>query len=162
MASLGDFMILFSEMAGGNGIACSVTGILDGDALYHAKVGLNERFPRISEWYFAFVDLSAVTQFDITAAHLEKIADQDRKLARFARPGLPVAIVVQGDLGFGISRMWQAASELTGWDTQVFRDRARAIAWLRHQVLTSYAIDLPQLLDEPNAEPPAVGKAAPF
>jgi hypothetical protein len=143
-------MISITEIAGGNGVSIACTGILDGDALYRARAGVAERFPRMPQWYFGFADFGAVTDFNITAADLDKIAELDRKLSQFVRPGLPVAIVVQSDLGFGISRMWQAASEPTGWSTQVFRDRARAIAWLRHEALRLYAVDLPQLLDPPD------------
>lgn len=155
-------MIAFSEIASGNGISCACSGPLDGSALCQAKIGLNERFPQISQWYFGLVDLSAVTDFNISAADIDRLAEMDRKLAQFTRPGLPVAIVVQGDLGFGISRMWQASSEPTGWETQVFRERPRAIAWLRHQVLTLYAVDLPQLLDAPDLPSASMGNAAAF
>ena len=59
-----------------------------------------------------------------------------RELAKLAErlqerwQGSRVGLLVDRDLAFGVTRMFQAYAEAAGPDFQVFREREAAIAWL--------------------------------
>ncbi len=146
-------MITVQEIANRSGLFVSCSGDLDAKDLYEAQKGLKDRFPGMGEWYFSLTDLSGVGQLKVEAADFDLLVELHRKLAQFTRPGLPVAVIARTELAYGVSRMWQIASESTGWESKVFRERAPAEAWLRHRVLSLYQYELPDLGFEP-------GKAA--
>lgn len=47
---------------------------------------------------------------------------------------LAIAIVAPSDLAFGTARLWQAYADITAQQTQVFRSRAEAEAWIHAQL----------------------------
>jgi hypothetical protein len=68
---------------------------------------------------------------DLTAAHLQGWSSIE--IRRVAGGGVNTrrALLVAGDLAFGIARMLQAETALLGQENvQVFRDRDVALAWL--------------------------------
>jgi hypothetical protein len=138
-------MVDIREIAKGSGLLIVCSGDFDLKELYEAKINLQDRFPSISSWYFAVVDLSNVAQLNVSAADFDRLVELDRRLSRFTRPGLPVAIIARGELPFGVSRMWQSSTDPTGWDSRVFRDRISAEAWLRDRVSAVFSFAMPAL-----------------
>lgn len=96
----------------------------------------------ISSWYFAVVDLSSVAKMEVTAPDFDRLIEQDRKISQLTRPGFPIAVLARTELPFGISRMWEAATDFTGWQIQVFRERVATESWLRHLVQALYGVEL--------------------
>jgi hypothetical protein len=136
-------MINFSEVANGRGLLVACEGDLDLRDMYEARKDLIDGNPAIGYWYFAIVDLSSVLRLEVTAPAFDRLIEQDRKISQVTRPGLPIAVLARTELPFGISRMWEAATDFTGWETQVFRERSAAEAWLRYRVLALYDVELP-------------------
>lgn len=136
-------MITSSEIANSNGFLLLCGGDLDVKDLCVEIRVLQQKFPALPTWYFAIADLSRVAKLNITAADFDLLVEQNRKLAQITRPGLPLAVVARNDLTYGIARMFQSALDLSGWELHVFRDRAPADAWLRHQVLSTYGVEVP-------------------
>lgn len=61
--------------------------------------------------------------------------DDLKKVADFVRQGdtasSRVAMLVEGDLSFGVSRMYEALRSTEGTAVMVFRDETKAVDWLR-------------------------------
>lgn len=89
---------------------------------------------------------AAAESADISTAELRVVAEQDKRIAALAPPGILIAIVAPHDHGFGLARMWEVFVEGTGWETMSFRSRSDAEVWLREQVKRKTGLDLP---DEP-------------
>jgi hypothetical protein len=141
-------LIFTSEIANGSGVLIDCRGDLDVKELCEEMRTLHERFPAIASWCFAILDLSVIGHLQVEAAHFDALVQQHRQLSQVTRPGLCVAVIARTDLAFGVSRMWQVASEPTGWVTSIFRERRAAEAWLRHCVLSNHALELPHLWPE--------------
>jgi hypothetical protein len=138
-------MITCREVANAKGLLISCSGDLDAKDLTVQMSSLRQSFPNLDSWYFAVTDLSNVGHLNVTAADFDLLVEQHIKVAQFTRRGLPVGVVARTELAFGISRMWQVASESTGWESQVFRDRGPAESWLRQRVLALYEFEIPPL-----------------
>lgn len=135
-------MVTLREISNGQGLLLICSGDLDLKDLYEAKIDLPERFPNIRAWYFAILDLSAITNLTVSAADLDRLVEQDRQLSAVARPGLVLAIIARGELPYGVSRLWQSFSDPTGWESEIFRERTAAENWLRHRLHALLACDL--------------------
>ncbi len=93
-------------------------------------------------------DETEVTSIEVSAEEIRVIAQQDQRLAE-AVPELVTAVVAPHDLGFGMSRMWEAITERPGWSIRTFRSRPKAEAWLREEVRRRFRMELPQDLTLP-------------
>lgn len=79
----------------------------------------------------AMSDWSAVVEVEVSAAAIRRVAEHQQHVARLLPAGFPVALVASRDSVYGLSRMWEAYAEGTGWETQLFRERQAALRWLR-------------------------------
>ena len=61
---------------------------------------------------------------------LRELAEYGKKLARLPSRN---AFVVPDDLSFGLARMHEVFREQLGYESQVFRDEQKAIAWLKSE-----------------------------
>ena len=114
-----------TELRDDKGLILSCSGVLTGDELIKMKKGLITEQNRGRRYHIA--DLTAVAKFHITTSEIQAIVEVDKRLAEIAQRGMPVAVVAEDDLGFGLARMWEAfASNATGWRTMVFRSRKDA------------------------------------
>lgn len=148
-------MITVSEIANRTGLLFACSAEVDAKDFTVEKRRLPERFSDLGSWYFCVVDLTAVTHLSANSNDMELLVEQDLKLAKLVRPRLLFAIIASADHTYGISRMWQAVSDVTHWQTTVVRDRASATAWLRQRVRADYGIDLPPLtFDAPSPSEP--------
>ena len=77
-------------------------------------------------WDFSEADLSG-----ITSAHMEQIIAVSKSKAHI-RPDGRTALVVQKDLSFGLSRMYETLADISQHPVayRVFRDKDEAVAWL--------------------------------
>jgi hypothetical protein len=71
-----------------------------------------------------------VDDISVTKEEVRRIAEQDKKAAEI-NPGMLIAIVAKTDLGFGLSRMWEAMAHESPLKTMVFRNIKEAQAWIR-------------------------------
>jgi hypothetical protein len=89
---------------------------------------------------FNLFDFNGVSGIKISSAELEDLAYHALRLSRLAPAGRVVAIHATSDFAFGLSRMWMVFIEQTGWEVELFRDRSKAIAWLRERVAARFGI----------------------
>ena len=139
-------MVTVTEIASGHGVEFSCSEQVDIRQLCDSKLDLAQRFPGLADWYFAIVDLSSVTQLDVTPDQVPELVELDNELSKHVRPALPLAIVAPESLTYDISRIWQAVSASTGWESKIFRERSAAETWLRHRVSAAYRVELPSHL----------------
>ena len=116
------------------GVLLLATGAVTGADL----LAENERFFSASMDGFAaadywYSDYSDVAFGEISAEHMHALSVV-AETAGARNPGLVVALVAQGDLAFGLARMWERLAEQTGWRVGVRRDRAEAVAWLERML----------------------------
>ncbi len=73
------------------------------------------------------IDLREVTEIAVEPRHVRRLADQESSAEnRISR----MAIVVDGPLAFGLSRMFQTLADEVSYEIEVFRDMSDALAWL--------------------------------
>jgi hypothetical protein len=84
---------------------------------------------------YQLADFSAVTAINLTAADVQRLADQDQRLAPQGAV-VHIALVAPQPLTYGLGRMWQAYVETAGIDVRVCRSRAEALDWLRSRGVT--------------------------
>lgn len=81
-------------------------------------------------FHYEFVDLSDVTELQITEEDLEQIVAQDHLAAVF-RPHAVVVIVAAREDLFATAKLWEQRVQDLGWNTHVSRKRSEALAWLK-------------------------------
>lgn len=82
---------------------------------------------------YAFVDLTGSTQLSVHPDEVKAIARLNLAVAEVRRH-VCVAVVAASDHAFGMARMWEAHAGATDWTTYVFREAAKAKAWLADAV----------------------------
>jgi hypothetical protein len=76
----------------------------------------------------------------MTGSELSDLADYALTLSRLQAVQRVVALQAKDDLPFGIARMWQVYIDQTGWEVEVFRQRKKAVEWLRERVLFRFGV----------------------
>lgn len=114
----------------GRGFRLTGTGVLTGPELIAIKLGLEANPVTTPALAFWLVDLSRVTELQMSSQEVQSLVEIDRRLARLM-PSAVVAVVAPADAVFGMARMWEIMAEGIGWPTGVFRDPGEADAWVR-------------------------------
>ena len=117
-------------IAGGTGIYHEGIGVLTGEEMIAAGLATHSSPEIARRLTHALVDLSAVTDFQVTPADLRMLASENLVTSRLV-PRAFVAVVAPADHIFGSIRMWRVFAGETGWVTEVFRSRDLAETWLR-------------------------------
>jgi len=79
----------------------------------------------------------------INSDDLRIVVEQNKRIAAIAQPGALLAVASPGDLGYGLSRIWEVLMEQVGWETMTFRSRAEAEAWIRQRAKLKFGLDVP-------------------
>ena len=87
--------------------------------------------PLISPGISVLVDCTKVEPAD-SSETVRYISDCVIKNASALQCG-PVAIIVSTDVEYGMARMYMALTDLAHHNTEIFRDRDSALAWLMEQ-----------------------------
>jgi hypothetical protein len=127
----------FEVLDDGTGLILICRGTLTGKD----KIDTNERLlasPEILKHLKYFLIDSESAAVDMSTSDLRLIAEQDRRIAAIAPPGLAVAIIASRDADFGMARMWQVFVEETDWDTMVCRSFKEAESWLREKLKATH------------------------
>ena len=110
-------------------VLCSGSGVVTGREILSAKETCLARPERIRNLLRATIVLSGITELEVSADEVRRIAALDARLAA-QNSHAAVAIVAPRTSVFGIARMWEAYVVDTGWQTGVFRTLSDAEAWL--------------------------------
>jgi len=131
--------ILYTD--GRKGAVFAGSGRLKGAEFIAANNELFARDFATDPLLYVLFDADHATAVDVTNDDVRRIADQDVSASRQI-PHLVVAIYAQESLTFGLARMWQVYVQLSGWVTEIFRDRTAAVAWLKKEVATRTGVSI--------------------
>jgi hypothetical protein len=131
-------------LQGGVGRRWVVTGAVSGKEL----IANNERIFSTKSYEgvrWLIVDYTATREMDVSPEEVRTIKEQDDRLAAVL-PEIVTAVVVQYDLGFGMTRMWEMLTERPGWSVRAFRSMPEAESWVREEVMRKFGMELPKEL----------------
>jgi len=124
------------------GIVWSATGELIGDDMVATIREFWARAYPSSSVVYVFHDYGGVTDWRISARHIQENAEMRK--AAYERKKTPrvIAAYAPSDVIFGSFRMWQTLAAEPLWETEVFRERHEAIAWLRWRVAERFGFQI--------------------
>ena len=137
----------------GKGAIYKASGVLSGEELIAANERVLSRALRGELLLYSFFDCNSITGVAISDAQLRRVADQDVAASRRMRNRVIVAIYAKDDVPFALSRMWMVYVEAAGWETNVFRRKSEAMAWLKERVATAFSVEVG--LNSSDAQPMA-------
>lgn len=111
------------------GIVWTYYGVLTGSDLLESNFRIfgDERFDNIN---YQIADLTRVETFELTEAHMRKIAHLDMAASR-SNPNIKVAVVTTAEVGLELVRVYEKhITEKSAWETSTFASLEEAEAWL--------------------------------
>jgi len=105
------------------------SGVVLGSEMLAGAHALSEHVQSGGELPHGLMDLSAVTDLQLSAEEVELIAVENHIAAASITHAI-VAVIATKDLASGMARMWEAMVSGTNWRTRAFRDAEAARAWL--------------------------------
>lgn len=131
--------LVLAYSADNRGAQATASGRLMGDELIAVLQEVNARSETTPILYTCF-DFDGVTEIDLPTQQLQKAARSAVDAAHKGETPRVVAIVAGSDLAYGLARMYMAFITETGWEAELFRGRAEAVAWLRQRVAAKFGI----------------------
>jgi len=113
----------------GTGILHVGRGVLKGQEIIDVVTAMAGLLPHPELLSHGLIDLTEVSDFQVSTEELRIITGIDRKHAG-ALTRMSVAIAAPKDLMFGVARMYEGMMLTPGWTIEVFRTRSQAQAWL--------------------------------
>ena len=124
----------------GRGVFSRASGHLDGAELVKAAAKINASHVEARPILYSFFDFDGITGLTLSATQIHEVADLGIAASRISNPGRVCAIHARNDLQFGLARMWQTFVAETAWETDVFRERAEAVGWVRKRVASIFGV----------------------
>jgi hypothetical protein len=124
----------------GTGVLHVGRGTLTGKEILEAKLATFGSEERTKRYQYGLIDYSQVDDVLISSQELATVVGYDKRAAKIA-PGIPVVIVGEKDIVFGLARMWEAFMLDAGWETHVFRSREQSEDWIRARVRNKYGVE---------------------
>ena len=118
-----------------------LTGSVDEDEYFAAiRPHLEQEPNKFAKYRFSISDYSQVTELTIPSSAVKRLADLCKVSAQ-TNPEVLIATVAQGDLAFGVSRMWEMLiDEVEGWEPRVFRSMPDAQDWINLRVHARFGL----------------------
>ena len=126
----------------GKGAIYEASGVLSGEELVTANERVLSRTLAGESLLYSFFDCNSITGVAVSDAELRRVAEQDVVASRRMPNRIVVAIYAKDDIPFALSRMWMVYVEAAGWETNVFRRKSEAMAWLKERVATAFGIEV--------------------
>ncbi|HXZ02938.1 MAG TPA: hypothetical protein VEI03_23320 [Stellaceae bacterium] len=147
--------LIYGYLNEGQGIVYRASGQLTGSEIIAALTNVNS--PALAERpvLYAFFDCDDITGMDISIAQLRNAADLGIRGHRYQSATRVVAIYAKNDLPFALAQIWQVFVQQTGWETEIFREKSKAVAWLRERVAARFGMQIALEVDELEARRPA-------
>ena len=95
---------------------------------------------KFSKYRYSLSDFTQVTDADVNNDSIQFIAGLCISASRI-NPYPIVALVADMSLVYGLSRMFEALSNETGWEIMVLRSKEEAVEWIKERVKDKYGID---------------------
>jgi len=126
----------------GVGVIYNCRGALTIDDFFQAGLSFLAYPEGIKLWRYCIIDLTDVESMNISSGDIRVVVEQNKRIAEIAAPGALLAVASPRDLGYGLSRMWEALMDEVGWETTTLRSRAEAEHWMEKRVKQKFGIDL--------------------
>jgi len=127
----------------GLGVIYYCHGAVTIDDFFQAGVAFLAFPEEIKKWRYSIVDLTAVDSMEISSGDIRAVVEQSKRIAVVAVPGPLIAVASPNDLGYGLSRMWEALMDDVGWETITLRSRSEAEHWILERMKEKFGISLP-------------------
>jgi hypothetical protein len=128
------------DVDGGRGNLIVGSGFVTSDeyveAMRHHLQGDPARF---AGYLFSLSDYSRVTRVEVDSDAVRRVAQWSRDATKKNQHSV-VAVSAPQDLIYGLSRMWDLSLGESRWDTQIFRSRESAEAWIRERVEEEFGV----------------------
>lgn len=124
------------------GVIYHCSGDLTIEDFVAANAGFLNTPDEIRKWRYTLIDLVGVESMAINYDDVSRVVAQNKTIAARAVSGVLLAVSSPKDLGFGLSRMWEALVERVGWETMTFRSVMEAEAWIQRRLKEKFGIDL--------------------
>ena len=134
--------ISFRLVSGGRGVVYEASGVLTGREVIAANKQNFARDLVANPMLFGFFDCNSITGVNISTDELREMAAQDIAAAQRMGNRAIVAVYAKNDLPYALARMWMVFVEASGWETNAFRDKSAALAWLQARVAANFGIEL--------------------
>ena len=105
-------------------------GAVSGAEILDACRATTQLLQNTENFHYEFIDLSEVTELEISADELNRIIAQDFYAATF-RPEAVVVIVAPRQEIFEMVKRWEQRVTGIGWQTHIARERGEAVRWLQ-------------------------------
>ena len=116
-----------------NGMTTLFSGILTDEEIIQSCKDRLAQEDKIRELFYIKDDLLDVTEFRVSSETIKTCASFALKASELNKQLVHVAIVPT-DLVYGMARMWQAYSDGTNWNKNIFRSREEAEEWLKTNI----------------------------
>jgi len=107
--------------------------MLTGEEILDANKAVYETREKTLASVYQIHDYRKVKEIDLGPDDIRRLAERDKRAAMI-NPNIVVAVVVSSELGFGMSRMWQAYTSEFPFVSRVFRSMDEAKAWVVEQL----------------------------
>ncbi len=125
--------IINTNTDNGFGVITTLTGDVSGDELITAQKERYSSIKKILLLKYILADFTGTDKLDLCSNHILKCSSLSMS-ASLENPNICIAAVMNSDLGYGLSRMWQAYTDDIPWNAKVFRTRSEAEDWLREEI----------------------------
>ena len=115
------------------GIIVRGEGIVTGSDIKEINDIIYESPENIEKIAYQLGDFTDVTDVSISISEIEELAMQDKKASEF-NPNMFIALVGKKDIIFGLSRMWEAFTHDSTFETMVFRKIEDAQQWIKEKL----------------------------
>jgi hypothetical protein len=115
---------------GDGGIIARGEGVVTGSEIKEVNDIIYESPEKIKKIVYQICDLTNVSDISISTSEIEELAIQDKKASEI-NPNMFIALLGKKDLIFGLSRMWEAFTYDSPFETMVFRKMEDAQQWIR-------------------------------
>ena len=123
----------------GNLIVC--TGIItDEECIETYHKHLTQEKDKFKKYKYSLIDHTAATEIQISNDTILQVAELSGE-ASIVNPGAIVAHIANQDIMFGLARMWEVLTDVTPWETMVFRTKEEAMDWIRETIRNKFGLD---------------------
>jgi len=117
----------------GFGVITTLSGDVSGDELISAQKERYSSTKKILLLKYILADFTDTNKLDLSSSHVLQCSNLSMCASK-ENPNICIAAVMNSDLGYGLSRMWQAYTDDIPWNAKVFRTRDEAEDWLRTEI----------------------------
>lgn len=117
----------------GSGVITTLSGDVSGNELIAAQKERYSSTKKILLLKYILADFTNTKTLDLSSAHVLKCSNLSMSASK-ENPNICIAAVMNSDLGYGLSRMWQAYTDDIPWNANIFRTRSEAEDWLREEI----------------------------